>query len=48
VARVVADSVGATTAVLDPIEGLEPGATGDYLSVMRDNLATLGPALGCA
>ena len=48
VARVVAESVGASTAVLDPIEGLEPGATGDYLTVMRDNLAALESALGCA
>ena len=48
VAQTVADAVGAQTAVLDPIEGLEPGSAGDYLSVMRANLATLRPALGCA
>ncbi len=48
VAQVVATSIGAETAVLDPIEGLEPGASGDYLSVMRENLATLRPALGCS
>jgi zinc transport system substrate-binding protein len=48
VARSVADAVGADTAVLDPIEGLRPGGPGDYLSVMRDNLATLRPALGCS
>lgn len=48
VAEAVADAVGAQTAVLDPIEGLEPGSDGDYLSVMRANLATLRPALGCA
>ena len=48
VAQVVATSIGAGTAVLDPIEGLEPGASGDYLSVMRENLATLRPALGCS
>jgi zinc transport system substrate-binding protein len=47
VAETIARSVGARTAVLDPIEGLEPGATGDYLSVMRTNLATLRTALGC-
>jgi zinc transport system substrate-binding protein len=47
VAETIARSVGARTAVLDPIEGLEPGATGDYLSVMRTNLATLRGALGC-
>jgi zinc transport system substrate-binding protein len=44
----VADEVGARTAVLDPIEGLEPGSTGDYVSVMRANLDTLRAALGCA
>jgi zinc transport system substrate-binding protein len=48
VAEAVADAVGADTAVLDPIEGLWPGTEGDYLSVMRTNLATLRPALGCA
>jgi zinc transport system substrate-binding protein len=48
VAQAVAEAVGADTAVLDPVEGLEPGSTGDYLSVMRANLATLRSALGCA
>ncbi|MBX6748892.1 MAG: zinc ABC transporter substrate-binding protein [Micromonosporaceae bacterium] len=48
VAQTVADAVGADAAVLDPIEGLAPGAAGDYLSVMRANLAALRPALGCS
>jgi zinc transport system substrate-binding protein len=48
VAQVIATEVGATTAVLDPIEGLLPGSGDDYLSVMRANLQTLRPALGCA
>ena len=48
VAQVIATEVGATTAVLDPIEGLLPGSGDDYLSVMRANLRTLKPALGCA
>ena len=48
VAQVIATEVGATTAVLDPIEGLDPETGDDYLSVMRTNLATLKPALGCA
>jgi zinc transport system substrate-binding protein len=48
VARSVADAIGADTAVLDPLEGLGPDATGDYFSVMRDNLATLRSALGCS
>jgi len=48
VAETLASETGATTAVLDPLEGLEPGSTGDYFSVMRDNLAALEPALGCS
>jgi zinc transport system substrate-binding protein len=48
VARTVAETAGAGTAVLDPVEGLQPGSTGDYLSVMRANLATLRTALSCA
>jgi zinc transport system substrate-binding protein len=47
VAETVAREVGASTAVLDPLEGLtEPGS--DYFSVMRANLAALTKALGCA
>jgi zinc transport system substrate-binding protein len=49
-ARTVAREAGATTAVLDPIEGLTPAEErrGDtYLSVMRRNLAALREALGC-
>lgn len=48
VADTIAREVGAKTAVLDPLEGLSPGAPGDYLSIMRANLATLRTALGCA
>lgn len=48
VAATIAREVGARTAVLDPIEGIEPGSTGDYLSVMRTNLTTLETALGCS
>jgi zinc transport system substrate-binding protein len=44
-ADTVAREVGAHTAVLDPIEGAEPGQT--YFSVMRQNLAALRKALGC-
>jgi zinc transport system substrate-binding protein len=47
VAETIASEVGAKTAVLDPIEGLQPGSSDDYFSVMRNNLATLKPALGC-
>jgi zinc transport system substrate-binding protein len=48
VAETIAREIGARTAVLDPLEGLPPGSTGDYFSVMRDNLAALTTALGCA
>lgn len=48
VSQALADEIGAKAEVLDPIEGLEPGSTGDYLSVMRTNLATLRTALGCS
>ncbi len=48
VADAIATEVGATTAVLDPIEGLPSGSTEDYVSVMRANLRTLKTALGCA
>ncbi|HEV2087917.1 MAG TPA: metal ABC transporter substrate-binding protein [Cryptosporangiaceae bacterium] len=47
VARTLADEVGATAKVLDPIEGLAEGSTGDYFSAMRANLATLRDALRC-
>jgi zinc transport system substrate-binding protein len=47
VARVIAEASGATTAVLDPIEGLTPGSTEDYGSLMRANLAALRAALDC-
>ncbi|SCF45320.1 metal ABC transporter substrate-binding protein [Micromonospora mirobrigensis] len=46
VAETVARTVGARTAVLDPIEG--PPAEGDYLSAMRTNLQTLRTALDCS
>lgn len=49
-AETVAREAGATTAVLNPLEGLsqeelDEGET--YFSVMRENLATLRKALGC-
>ena len=49
-AETVAREAGARTAALDPLEGLtddDLAAGTDYLSVMRDNLATLRTALGC-
>ncbi len=48
IAQTVADAVGAQTAVLDPIEGLQPGSSQDYLAVMRANLSTLRSALDCS
>lgn len=47
VADTIAKEVGAQTAVLDPLEGLQQGSTDDYFSVMRKNLTTLRTALGC-
>jgi zinc transport system substrate-binding protein len=49
VARTVADETGATTAVLDPIEGITTASQGqDYLEVMASDLAALRTALGCS
>ncbi|GAA0401343.1 zinc ABC transporter substrate-binding protein [Acrocarpospora corrugata] len=45
VAEVLANEVGAKTAVLNPLES-QP-ASGDYLTAMRGDLATLRTALGC-
>jgi zinc transport system substrate-binding protein len=47
VAQTIADETGATVAKLDPLEGLTAGSTGDYVSVMKDNLATLRTGQGC-
>ncbi len=47
VAQTIADETGASAAVLDPLEGLAPGSTGDYVSVMKDNLATLVAGQSC-
>jgi zinc transport system substrate-binding protein len=44
----LADDMGITTAVLDPVEGLsDETADEDYLSLMRENLAALEEANGC-
>ncbi len=46
--QTLADDLGITTAVLDPIEGLgDETADEDYLSLMRENLAALQLANGC-
>lgn len=48
VARAVATETGASTAVLDPIEGLNSKSQGkDYLEVMRSNLASIKKGQPC-
>lgn len=48
VAETVATETGAATAVLDPLEGLAPDATGDYTSIMRENLETVRKGQPCS
>jgi zinc transport system substrate-binding protein len=48
VAQTLADETGATAAKLDPLEGLAEGSSGDYASIMRENLATLITGQGCS
>lgn len=51
VSETLAREAGVETAVLDPLEGLtdeQVAAGATYTSVMRENLATLTEALGCA
>ena len=49
IAEAVAAETGATTAVLDPIEGITDESSGDgYLEVMRSNLEALRKGLGCS
>jgi zinc transport system substrate-binding protein len=48
VAETVASATGASTAVLDPIEGLTDASAGaDYLEVMQSNLTSLRDGLPC-
>ncbi|RFU37925.1 zinc ABC transporter substrate-binding protein [Actinomadura logoneensis] len=48
VADALAREAGVRTAVLDPAEGVRPGSSDDYLSVLRRDLATLRTALECS
>ncbi|TDD32615.1 zinc ABC transporter substrate-binding protein [Actinomadura sp. KC06] len=48
VARSLAREAGVRTAVLDPVEGIEDGSDGDYMTIMAENLRTLRPALECS
>lgn len=48
VADALAREAGVKTAVLDPAEGVKPGSSDDYLSVLRRDLGILRPALECS
>lgn len=48
VAQTLASETGATAAKLDPLEGLVAGSTGNYFSVMKENLATLKVGQQCS
>ncbi len=48
VAETVAQATGASTSVLDPLEGLSDESEGDdYLQVMQSNLTNLQEGLSC-
>ncbi len=47
IAQTIAAETGASTAVLDPIEGLVPGSDATYLTLMESNLATLVAGQQC-
>jgi zinc transport system substrate-binding protein len=48
VAQTLAAETGATTAILDPLEGLLEGSTGNYVTVMQANLEQVRSGQGCA
>ena len=48
VAQTLAAETGATTAILDPLEGLLEGSTGNYVTVMQANLEQVRLGQGCA
>lgn len=48
IAETVAAETGATTAVLDPIEGLVAGSTDTFITVMQSNLQTLIKGQSCS
>jgi zinc transport system substrate-binding protein len=47
-ADTLAREAGVRTQVLDPVEGVKRHSHDDYFSIMRRDLATLRPALGCS
>jgi zinc transport system substrate-binding protein len=48
VAETIAGETGASVAVLDPLEGLQPDSTESYETVMQRNLSTLVDGQGCS
>ena len=48
VAQTIADETGAAAVMLDPLEGLAPNSTGDYVSVMKANLTALKKGQECS
>ena len=48
VAETLAAETGTTTAILDPLEGLAEGATGDYVTIMQANLEQVQIGQGCS
>lgn len=48
VAETLAAETGASTAILDPLEGLLEGSTGNYVTVMQSNLAQVRAGQGCS
>lgn len=48
VAQTLAAETGATTAILDPLEGLLEGSAGTYVTVMQANLEQVQSGQGCA
>jgi zinc transport system substrate-binding protein len=48
IAETIAAQTGATTAVLDPIEGLAAGSADTFISVMQANLLTLRKGQNCS
>ena len=48
VAQTIADETGAAAVMLDPLEGLMPNSTGDYVSVMKANLGALKTGQKCS
>ncbi|CAB4914156.1 unannotated protein [freshwater metagenome] len=48
VAQTIAAETGATTALLDPIEGIVNGSSADYVSLMQANLQTIRTGQSCS